>query len=84
MLGAFWASWPDRPHPDAPFDGGHLVPMSGAVSDLVVDTHAERDDWDELRLVEGMLRAAGHNCRTRGIPTDEALLVGPEDQIYGE
>jgi cyanophycinase-like exopeptidase len=76
MLGAWWATWPDEPN--GPFDGGTLVPCTCVVPDLVVDTHAEEDAWAELALVRGMLDAAGHHPRLRGIPTDGGLIVHPD------
>jgi cyanophycinase-like exopeptidase len=80
LLGAFWADWPEEPD-GKPFDGGTLVRMTGVVGDLVVDTHNEEDDWDELRLVHGMLQAAGENVRLRGIPTGGGLIVAPDGAI---
>jgi cyanophycinase-like exopeptidase len=80
MLGAWWADWPEEPD-GRPFDGGVLVPCTGVVPDLVVDTHAEENDWEELLLVKGMLAAAGHSPRLRGIPTDGGLIVGPDDGL---
>lgn len=74
LLGAFWAEWPEEPN-GRPFDGGELVRCTGAAGDLVVDTHDEDDDWGELKMVHGMLRAAGHPHRVRGIPTHGALVV---------
>jgi hypothetical protein len=47
----------------------------------VIDTHDEDDDWGELRLVHGMLRAAGHRHRVRGIPTDGGLIVHADGSL---
>jgi hypothetical protein len=80
MLGSFWGDWPEEPD-GRPFDGGALVRMTGVVSDLVVDTHNEEDDWDELRLVHGMLQAAGEPARLRGIPTGGGLIVAPDGSL---
>ncbi len=81
MLGAWWASWPDHHHPSQPFDGGVLVPCTGVVDDLVIDCHAEEDDWSELKLVAGMLRAKGESTRLRGVPTRGGLIVGPDNSL---
>jgi peptidase E len=80
LLCAFWADWPEEPD-GRPFDGGTLVPCTAVVSDLVVDTHAEEDDWEELKLVQGMLEAAGHAPRLRGIPTGGGLVVTPNGSL---
>jgi cyanophycinase-like exopeptidase len=74
LLGAFWATWPDEPD-GRPFDGGELVRCTGVVPDLVVDTHAEEDEWAELLLVRDLLDARGVALRLRGIPTGGGLVV---------
>jgi len=84
LLGAWWAEWPDEPDAllrQRPFDGGSLLRCTGVVPDLVVDTHAEEDAWQELRLVQGLLAAAGHTPRLRGIPTGGGLVVGPDGSL---
>ncbi len=70
LLGAWWAEWPDHPPPKAPHDGGELVRCAGVVPDVVVDCHAEADDWSELRLVRAMLhdRAASASLSGSGAP----------------
>jgi cyanophycinase-like exopeptidase len=80
LLGAFWAEWPEKPE-GRPFDGGELVACTGVVGDLVVDTHDEKDGWGELKLVHGMLRAAGHTHRVRGIPTRGGLVVHDDGRL---
>ena len=82
LLGAWWARWPSEAPPGVPFDGGELVACSGAVP-MVVDTHAEDDDWAELRLVEGMQRAAKRSdgLSLWGVPTHGALLVDSDDKV---
>lgn len=77
LLGAYWASWPEEPD-GRPFDGGELVRCTGVVPDLVVDTHAEDDDWAELKLVKGMLEARGERLRLRGLPTRGGVIVGAD------
>ena len=86
MLATWWAAWPD--HPDhglgAPHDGGELVPCTGVVPALVVDCHAEDDDWSELRLVRGMLRdrpAGEPEPRFLGLLTGRGIIVGPDGSI---
>jgi len=82
LLGAWWARWPSELPSDAPFDGGELVACSGVVP-LVVDTHAEDDDWGELHLIDGMLTAAGKRGEVSlwGIPTHGALLIDSDGKI---
>jgi peptidase E len=80
LLGAWWASWPDD-FDDQPFDGGRLVPCTRVVDDLVVDTHAEDDDWEELKMVRGMLRKKAVTIRARGIPTSGGLFILPDGQL---
>jgi cyanophycinase-like exopeptidase len=80
LLGAAWARWPDEPD-GKPFDGGALVECTRVIPDLVVDTHAEEDDWVELRLVAGMLAAEKRALRCYGIPTDGALVVHPDGTL---
>jgi peptidase E len=79
MLAAWWADWPDTPPPGAPFDGGQLVPCTGVVTDLVVDCHAEQDDWSELHLVRAMLRdRLGEGAdlpRFMGLPAGTGIVV---------
>jgi len=86
MLSAWWAEWPDDPSPGAPHDGGELVRCAGVVPDLVVDCHAEDDDWNELYLVRAMLRdqpardgdsgAAGAPLpRFVGLPTGTGIVI---------
>ena len=86
ILGAWWASWPEHHHPDEPFDGGSLIRCTGVVDDLVIDCHAEEDDWSELKLVAGMLRAKGDEARLRGVPTRGGLIVRPDNsfEIVGD
>lgn len=81
MLGAWWASWPDHHHPDEPFDGGTLIRCTRVVDDLVIDCHAEEDDWSELKLVACMLRAKSDGARLRGVPTRGGLIVGPDNSL---
>jgi cyanophycinase-like exopeptidase len=70
-LGAYWASWPD----DEPDALAALVPGLGVIPDLVVDCHAEADDWEELRLVRARLGAQADSLRFAGIGHGSALIV---------
>ena len=89
MLSAWWADWPDHPPHGAPHDGGTLVECTRVVPDLVVDCHAEDDDWNELRLVHGMMRAralCGPSVTTPqprflGLPTGRGIVVDPAGTI---
>jgi cyanophycinase-like exopeptidase len=81
MLAAWWAEWPDHPPPGAPHDGGTLVRCTSVVPELVVDCHAEDDDWGELRLVRSLLRdrpAGAPQPRLLGLPTGQGIIVGPD------
>jgi cyanophycinase-like exopeptidase len=80
LLGSFWAEWPDDGE-GKPFDGGQLRHCTCVAPDLVIDTHDEEDGWNELKLVHGMLRAAGHRHRVRGIPTDGALVIHDDGRL---
>jgi cyanophycinase-like exopeptidase len=83
MLSAWWASWPDEPPPGEPFDGGHLVPCAGVAADLVIDCHAEKDEWAELKIVSAMIEARAHPRlkgkrklpRRIGITTGSGVIV---------
>jgi cyanophycinase-like exopeptidase len=83
MLGAWWADWPDpEAVGDAPHDGGELVRCTQVVSDLVVDCHAEEDDFAELRLVRGMLADRPAPLpRFLGLPTGTGIVVGPDGSV---
>jgi cyanophycinase-like exopeptidase len=85
MLCAWWASWPDAPPHDAAHDGGELVSCTRVVPDLVVDCHAEEDEWSELHLVRAMLRdriGFAHDLpRLLGLPTGAGLVVAPDGAL---
>ena len=89
MLCAWWASWPDEPPEAAPWDGGSLVTCTGVVPDLVIDCHAEEDDWAELKAVSEMLdaRAIRPLPRRLGLATGHGIIVGPDgtfESVGGE
>jgi cyanophycinase-like exopeptidase len=85
MLGAWWADWPEDPLEGAHHDGGELVSCTRVVGDLVIDCHAEEDDWNELRLVRAMLRQRLEDAaplpRLIGIPTEAGLIVNPDGSL---
>jgi hypothetical protein len=60
------------------------------VPGLVIDCHAEDDDWAELRLVRNMLgERAGTAPQPRflGIPTGQGIIVhadGSTESVAGE
>jgi cyanophycinase-like exopeptidase len=81
MLCAWWASWPDEPPKGAPFEGGTLVRCAGVVPDLVVDCHAEEDDWAELKLVREMCVAKGISPRLVGLPHGGAVIVDADEKL---
>ncbi len=82
MLGAYWAEWPDEaPDPPDEHHGGSLVRCTGVVPDLVVDCHAEEDDWEELKLVRKMLGADGASTRFVGLPHDGGVIVDARGEL---
>ena len=86
MLCAWWASWPEsaaQGASGAPFEGGELVACCGVVPDIVVDCHAEDDEWAELKLVSAMLAQRAGNAplpRRLGLPTGAGLIVGADGE----
>ena len=70
-LGAFWGSWSD----ESPDEDPAIIPCVGVAADLVVDCHAEEDDWAELRTVKRCLGARGRGLRFAGIGHGCALIV---------
>jgi hypothetical protein len=76
-LCAFWASWPD----DDPDANATVLPCLRVVPDLVVDCHAEGDDWEELRVVRHQLGKDAHRLRFAGIGSGSALVVGSDESL---
>jgi peptidase E len=75
MLGRQWIRWTD-PDNDASaelFDCLGLAP-------LICDTHAEDDDWEELRA---LLRLAGPGAEGYGIPGGAALRLERDGRLIG-
>jgi cyanophycinase-like exopeptidase len=89
LLGAWWAAWPDSPPPPqddaAPSpvtgDGGELVRCTAVLPDLVIDCHAEEDNWNELHLVRALLAdhlgKSAHLPRFLGLPSGTGIVVSP-------
>ena len=76
-LGAFWASWPD----DEPLADPSIVRCMGVVPGLVVDCHAEADDWEELRVVQRALRLETGPLQFIGIGSGGAVIVDHEGAL---
>jgi cyanophycinase-like exopeptidase len=76
-LGAFWGSWPD----DAPHGDPALVRCLSAVPSLVVDCHAEQDDWEELHAVQRSLGPEGAPLTFAGIGHGSALIIGSNGEL---
>jgi peptidase E len=72
MLAREWVRWRD-PDDDATAE---LFPCMG-IADLICDTHAEGDDWEELKaaILLGDEKELGY-----GIPTGSCLTVSPDGQ----
>jgi peptidase E len=83
LLGAWWADWPDpEAAGDAPHDGGELVRCTQVVPDLVVDCHAEEDNFAELHLVREMLRERNTPLpRFLGLPTGTGVVVEADGTV---
>lgn len=72
MLARCWVRWAD-PRDDASVETFPCM----ALAPLVCDTHAESDDWEELRT----LLALTDETVGFGIPTGAALRVGPDGAL---
>jgi cyanophycinase-like exopeptidase len=76
-LAAFWADWPA----DDPDAEPTLVRCIGAAPRVVVDCHAEADDWEELRLVQRRMGSDAAELTFAGIGHGSALVVGAHDEL---
>jgi hypothetical protein len=76
-LGASWASWSE----EEPAADPALVPCLGVVPDLVIDCHAEEDDWEELRTVQRLLGDKANALRFAGVGAGAALIVGSDGEL---
>lgn len=73
LLGTHWVSWAD-PRDDA---SAVLFPCLG-LAPVLCDTHAEEDDWEELKTAVRLLGPGGRGC---GIPSGGALRVHANRRI---
>lgn len=76
-LGECWASWRD----DDPDGEPDIVPCLGVAPGVVIDCHAEDDDWEELRAVQRRLGAASARLTFAGVGHGSALVVGPDGEL---
>ncbi|MEW6517644.1 MAG: Type 1 glutamine amidotransferase-like domain-containing protein [candidate division FCPU426 bacterium] len=73
MLGTRWVRWPDENNDDS----AELFECLG-LAPVLCDTHAEEDDWEELKTAVRLL--AGRGCGY-GIPTGGAIRVSPSGTL---
>ena len=75
MLGSRWVRWEDPDNDDSAelFDCLGLAP-------LICDTHAEGDDWVELKTA---VKLAGKDACGYGIPTSGVIRVAPDGTLTG-
>jgi peptidase E len=73
MLAKEWVGWKD-PEDDSTAD---LFPCLGMTS-LICDTHAEEDDWEELKAA---LKLKKENVTGYGIPSGSCLKVYPDGRV---
>ena len=71
MLAREWVRW-KNPEDDTTAE---LFPCLG-IADVICDTHAEADDWEELRAA---LQLKSEGAVGFGIPTGSCLVVGPAE-----
>lgn len=78
-LGALWARWPEEDPEGAP----SLVDCLAVIPDIVVDCHAEADDWEELRAVKAAADEGrpASSLRFLGIGHRSAVVVRPDDSL---
>ncbi len=73
MLGKEWVRWPD---PDDE-DSAELFPCLG-IAPVICDTHAEDDDWQELKA---LLALEKDGAEGYGIPSGATLKVSPDSAV---
>ena len=73
MLAKEWVYWQD-PDDD---DSVEIFPCLN-IAPIVCDTHAEEDDWQELRT---LLKIAPDDMNGYGIPSDAAVKVLPDGTV---
>ncbi len=79
-LAAFWGRWRDEQPEDPP----EVVRCVGVAPSLVVDCHAEEDDWAELRAVRAALDERAASLTFAGIGHGAALIVLPSGELEWE
>jgi cyanophycinase-like exopeptidase len=75
-LCAAWGSWEEDEHGEP-----EIVPGLRVVPGLVIDCHAEADDWEELRAVKRAMGAEGSKLTFAGVGSGCALVVGANDDL---
>ncbi len=73
MLGAHWVRWEN---PDDNATAGLFACMG--IAPIVCDTHAEDDDWEELKAAVKLL---GKNSVGYGIPTEGGIRVAADGTL---
>lgn len=73
MLAKEWIRWRD-PNDDATAE---VFPCLG-LAPVICDTHAEEDDWQELRA---LLALEPENVKGYGIPSGAAIKVSPDGKV---
>jgi peptidase E len=73
MLASEWVRWRD-PDDDA---SAEIFPCLG-IAPVICDTHAEDDDWQELRA---LLALEKENVKGYGIPSGTAIKVSPDGRV---
>ena len=76
MMGRSWVRWSD-PADDR---SAVLFPCLG-IAPVTVDTHAEADDWEELRIAVRLMGPGGIGY---GIPGGGTLVVMPDGQALSK
>jgi cyanophycinase-like exopeptidase len=91
LLGSWWADWPEEDDAEpmsvtTQVEHTDLVPCVGVVPRHVFDTHNERDDWDELRIVAKLCSRRKQKAQFLGIPTRGALVFDEQGamEVVGE
>ena len=73
MLAKEWVRW-KNPDDD---DSVEIFPCLN-IAPVVCDTHAEEDDWEELKT---LLKIAPADMTGYGIPSDAAIIVLPDGKV---
>jgi peptidase E len=73
MLGKQWVRW-KNPKDDS---SAELFNCTG-IAPVLCDTHAEKDEWDELQMAVKLL---GRNGKGHGIPTGGVICAAPDGSL---